>query len=117
MVPVEKMKKRGAHVSTYKKNDLVNLAQSLHEIDAVIDPDFKEDSIEQMLKDSLTSPAGASVSNPFTMKKMSDDFSSLLNFGLMDIFNHLNMTKICWPRGTALMSTLYVKTVMKPNIM
>ena len=58
-------------------------------MDAVIDPDFKQDSIEQMLKDRSTLPPGASVSNPFTMKKMSNDFTSLPNFGLMDIFNHL----------------------------
>ena len=87
------IQKRGAPASTYKKNNLVNLAQSLHEMDAAIDPGFKEDSIEQILKDRLTLPAGASDSNPFTMKKMSNDFSSLPNVGLMDIFNHLIMSK------------------------
>ena len=88
----EYIQKRGVPVSTYKKKDLIQLAHSLHDMDAIVDPDFTEDSIEQALKDRLTLPAGGNVPDPFKIKNFSNDFSSLPNFGLMDIFNHLIMS-------------------------
>ena len=45
------------------------------------DPDFENDSIGQKLTD------------PFQMTSLSHDFSQLPPFGLMDIFNHLIMSK------------------------
>ncbi|XP_028412514.1 uncharacterized protein LOC114535352 [Dendronephthya gigantea] len=88
----EYIQKRGVPVSTYKKQDLIQLAHSLHDMNAIVDPDFREDSIEQALNDRLTLPAGGNVPNPFKIKNLSNDFSSLPNFGLMDIFNHLIMS-------------------------
>ena len=76
------MAEQGVPVSTYKKQDLIHLAHSLHEMDADIDPDYRVDSIEQVLKDRLTLPAGKNIPDPFTMKNVSNDFSSLPNFGI-----------------------------------
>ena len=47
------------------------------------------------LDERLTLPAGKRVPGPFKMSNYSCDFSisSLLSFGLMDIFNHLIMRK------------------------
>ncbi len=87
------IRERGVPVSKYKKNDLIMLAKSLHEMGAMTDPDFEKDSIECCLNERLTLPAGKKVPDPFCMKNMSSDFSSLPNFGLMDIFNHLIMSK------------------------
>ena len=87
------IQQRGVPVSTYKKPDLVLLAQSLHQMNASVDPDYREDCIEHCLDEHLTLPAGKRVPDPFKMSNVSSDFSSLPTFGLMDIFNHLIMSK------------------------
>ena len=84
---------RGVPVSAYKKQQLIHLATSLHEMNADVDPDYKNDSIEEVLKDRLTLPSGRIVPNPLQMKNVSNDFSNLPNFGLMDVFNHLIMSE------------------------
>ena len=89
----EFVQKHGVPVSAYKKADLVLLARSFYDMDASADPDFRDDSIEQTLKERLTLPAGKIVPDPLKMKKFSHDFSAFPNFGLMDIFNHLIMSK------------------------
>ncbi len=81
---------RGVSVSTYKKPELILLANSLHEMNADIDPDLK---IDHVLKNHLTLPAGRCVPDLFKMTNLSNDISTLPNFGLMDIFNHLIMSK------------------------
>ena len=57
------------------------------------DPDFENDSIEECLIRRLTLPAGQKLTDPFQMTSLSNDFSQLPPFGLMDIFNHLIMSK------------------------
>ena len=61
-------------------------------MNASVDPDFKDNSIEETLKERWTLPAGGNVLDPFKTQNMSNNFSSLPNFGLMDIFNHLIMS-------------------------
>jgi len=51
------------------------------------------DSIEECLIRHLTLPAGQKLTDPFPMASLSNDFSELPRFGLMDIFNHLIMSK------------------------
>jgi hypothetical protein len=79
---------------------------------AMTDPDFEKDSIERCLNEHLTLPAGKKVPDPFCMKNMSSDFSSLPNFGLMDIFNHLIMSKANYDKEEVLMSILFAKQDM-----
>ena len=47
----EYIQKRGAPVSAYKKAELINLAKSLFEMNADMDPDFRDESIDQVLKE------------------------------------------------------------------
>ena len=64
------IRERGVPVSKYKKNDLIMLAKSLHEMGAMTDPDFEKDSIECCLNERLTLPAGKKVPDPFSGKLM-----------------------------------------------
>ena len=89
----EYIQKRGAPVSAYKKAELINIAKSLFEMNADMDPDFRDESIDQDLKKRLTLPGGVVISDPFKMEHLSNDFSNLRNFGLMDVFNHLLMSE------------------------
>ena len=41
----------------------------------------------------MTLPAGKVVADPLAMTGLSNDFSNLPPFGLMDIFNHLILSK------------------------
>ena len=61
-------------------------------MNARTDPDFENDSIN-CLKKRLTMPVGKKVPDPFQMKNLSNDLSQLHPFGLLDIFNHLKMSK------------------------
>ena len=80
-------------VSAYKKPDLINLAKSLCEMNADIDPDFRDEPTDNILKDRLTLPSGTVIADPFKMEHLSNGFSNLPNFGLMDVFNHLIMSE------------------------
>ena len=62
-------------------------------MDLPTDPDFENESIDECLSRRLTLPAGQKILDPFQMASLSNDFSQLLPFGLMDIFNHLIMSK------------------------
>ena len=62
-------------------------------MDLPTDPDFENESIDECLSRRLTVPAGQKILDPFQMASLSNDFSQLLLFGLMDIFNHLIMSK------------------------
>ena len=62
-------------------------------MNADMDPDFRDKSIDQNLKERLTLPSGVVISDPFKMEHLSNDFSNLPNFGLMDVFNHLIMSE------------------------
>ena len=84
---------RGVPVSAYKKPDLINLAKSLCEMNTDIDPDFRDGPTDNILKDRLTLPSGTVIADPFKMEHLSNDFSNLPNFGLMDVFNHLIMSE------------------------
>ena len=73
-------------MSKYKKNDLIILAKSLHEMGVTTDPDFLKDSVKCCLDERLTLPAGKKMPDPFTMDK-SSDFSAIGTFGLF--FNQM----------------------------
>ena len=84
---------RGVQVSTYRKPELIQLAKAVASMNLPTDPDFENDSIEECLIRRLTLPAGQKLTDPFQMTSLSNDFSQLPPFGLMDIFNHLIMSK------------------------
>ena len=84
---------RGVQVSNYRKPQLIELAKAIASMDLPIDPDFENCSIDECLIRRLTLPAGLKIPDPFQMSSMSPDFSQLPPFGLMDIFNHLIMSK------------------------
>ena len=84
---------RGVQMSTYRKSKLIQLANAVARLDLPTDPDFVNDSVDTCLLRHLTLPAGQKISDPFQMTLLSNDFSQLPPFGLMDIFNHLIMSK------------------------
>jgi len=83
---------RGVQVSTYRKAKLIQLAKAIASMDLPTDPDFENDSVDTCLLRHLTLPAGQKMPDPFQMTLLSNDFSQLPPFGLMDIFNHLIMS-------------------------
>ena len=89
----EFMSARGVQVSNYRKPQLIELAKAIASMDLPIDPDFENCSIDECLIRCLTLPAGLKIPDPFQMSSLSHDFSQLPPFGLMDIFNHLIMSK------------------------
>ena len=76
---------RGVPVSAYKTPELINLAQSLCEMNADVDPNFRDYSIDHVLKNRLTLLGGMIISDLFKMEHLSNDFSNLPNFGLKGI--------------------------------
>ena len=54
---------------------------------------------EERLIRRLTLPAGRKLTDPFQMTSLSNDLSELPPFGLMDIFNHLIMSKADYDKG------------------
>ena len=87
------IQQRGVSMSKYNKADLTVMAKCLHEMCASVDRDYENDSIEHCLLERLTLPAGKILPDPFKISNYSSDFSSLQKFGLMDIFNHLIISK------------------------
>ena len=84
---------RGVQVSTYHKSELIHLAKVVASMNLPTEPDFENDSIDTCLLRRLTLPAGQKIPDPFQMALLSNDFSQLPPFGLMDIFNHLIMSR------------------------
>ena len=84
---------RGVKISKYNKTQLITLANALHSMDLPVDPDFENDSLDVSLDKRLTLPAGKKIPDPLEMKDLSNDFSKVPPFGLMDIFNHLILSK------------------------
>ena len=84
---------RGFQVSTYRKPELIRLSKAVASMNLPTDPDFENDCIEEFLIRRLTSPAGRKLTDPFQMTSLSIDLSELPPFELMDIFNHLIMSK------------------------
>ena len=62
-------------------------------MDLPTDPDFENESINECLSRRLTLPAGQKILDPFQMASLSNDFSQLPPFRLMDMFNHLIISK------------------------
>ena len=80
-------------MTSYRKPELIKLAKAVAGMNLPTDPNFENDSIEECLIRRLTLPAGIKLTDPFQMTSLSNDFSQLPSFGLMDIFNHLIMSK------------------------
>ena len=57
------------------------------------DPDFENEPIDEFLWRGLVLPAGQKNLDSFQMTSLSNDFSRLPPFGLMDIFNQLILNK------------------------
>ena len=72
---------------------LSQLAKAVASMNLPTDSDFENDSTEECLIRCLTLPAGQKLTDPFQMTSLSSDFSQLLPFGLIYIFNHLIMSK------------------------
>ena len=69
---------RGVQGSSYRKPEVIQLAKAVGCMNLPTDPDFE---------------SGQKLSEPFKMTSLSNDFSQLPPFGVMDIFNHLIMSK------------------------
>ena len=83
----------GVPTANYVKTDLLKLVEAIEKAKLPIDPDFANDSLEHCLQERLTLPAGKCIPDPFKMTHMSKDMSTLPRFGLLDIFNHLIISK------------------------
>ena len=84
---------RGVPASNYRKAELIELAKAAAEVNLPVDPDFANDSLKECLEKRLTLPAGKRIPDPFKMTHLSKDMSPLPSFGLLDIFNHLIVSK------------------------
>ena len=84
---------RGVQISKYNKTQLITLANALHSMDLPVDPDFENDSQDICLYKRLTLPAGKKMPDLFEIKDLSNDFSKVPSFGLVDIFNDLILSK------------------------
>ena len=84
---------RGVPTSNCKKSELIELAKAAEDVKLPVDPDFENDSLKACLEERLTLPAGKQVPDPFVMTHLSKDMSCLPSFGLLDIFNHLIVSK------------------------
>ena len=62
-------------------------------MDLPVDPNFGNDDLTPHLERRTTLPNGAKVPDPFQMTELTNDLSSLPPFGLLDIFNHLIMSR------------------------
>ena len=90
---IEFFSARGVQVSAYCKPELIQLAKAVASMNLPTDPFFENDPIDECLARRLTLPAVQKISDPFQMTSLSNDFSQLPRFGLMNMFNHLIMSK------------------------
>ena len=86
-------------------------------MDLPTDPDFVNESIDECFSRRLTLTAGQKILDPFQMASLSNDFSQLPPFGLMDIliiwlWAKLIMIKASYPPGAHLKSAIYVQMAM-----
>lgn len=72
-----------------------------------VDPNFQTDKIDECLKSRLTLPPRGYVPDPFSMKDFSNKLSILPNFRLIDIFNHLIMSKADYDKKKTFIMALF----------
>ena len=84
---------RGVQISKYNKTQLITLANALHSMDLPVHPDFENDSQDICPYKRLTLPAEKEIPDLFEIKDLSNDFCKVPPFGLIDIFNHLILSK------------------------
>ncbi len=87
------VQERGVPALSYDKAQLIILAKAVFEMDLPVDPNFENDSLTPHLERQTTLPNGTKVPDPFQMTGLTNDLSSLPPFGLVDIFNHLIMSR------------------------
>ena len=87
------VQQRGVPASSYNRAQLIILAKAVCEMDLQLDPNFDNDNLTPHLERRTTLPNGTKVPDPFQMTELTNDLSSLPPFGLLDIFNHLIMSR------------------------
>ena len=87
------VQQRGVPASSYNKAQLLILAKAVIEMDLQEDPNFDNDNLTPHLERRTTLPNGTKVPDPFQMTELTNDLLSLPPFGLLDIFNHLIMSR------------------------
>ena len=87
------LQERSVPASSYNKAQLIILAKAVFEMDLPVDPNFENDDLTPQLEKRTTLPNGTKVPDPFQMTELTNDLSSLPPFGLLDIFNHLIMSR------------------------
>ena len=85
---------RGVPASSYNKTQLIILAKAVFEMDLPVELNFESDDLTPHLERRTTLPNGTKVLDPFQMTELTNDLSSLPPFGLLDIFNHLIMSRV-----------------------
>ena len=87
------VQQRGVPASSYNKAQLIILAKAVFEMDLPVDPNFNDDNLTPHVERRITTlPNGTKVPDPVQMTELTNYLSSL-TFGLLDIFNHLIMSK------------------------
>ena len=87
------LQETGVPASSYNKAQLIILAKAVFEMDLPVDPNFENNDLTPHLERRTTLPNGTKVPDPFQMTELTNDLSSLPPFGLLDIFNHLIMSR------------------------
>ena len=88
------LQERGVPASSYNKVQLIILAKAVFEMDLPVDLNFESDDLTPHLERRTTLPNGTKVLDPFKMTELTNDLSFLPPFGLLDIFNHLIMSRV-----------------------
>ena len=57
--------------TSYKKSELIQLAEAAEVTNLPVDPDFANDSLKACLEECLTLPAGKQIPDPFKMTHLS----------------------------------------------
>ena len=89
---------QGVPASSYNKAQLIILAKAVFEMDLPVDPNFENDDLTPHLERRTTLPNGTKAPDPFQMTELTNDLSSLPPFGLLDIFNHLIMSRAVYDK-------------------
>ncbi|KAK6171806.1 hypothetical protein SNE40_018233 [Patella caerulea] len=89
------LRKRGITVSGYNKPALIDIAVAADKLQLSTDPDLSSDSTTDVIKNKLQQANLSTyiTSDPLKINGYTEAFSSIPEFGLIDIFNYLIFSK------------------------
>ena len=91
------LRKRGVTTSGYNKQKLVQLATAVADIALPQDPDLASFDSARSLREKLER-AGCSFDDPMKITGYTENFESIPDFGLYDIFNYLIVNRTDYDR-------------------